>query len=288
MPIGAMLEVAVIIPHYNDVLRLQRCLEALMVQVDEAVEVVVADNASSDDLAPIRARWPQVQIVIQTEKGAGPARNKGVAATQAPWLMFIDADCIASPDWLSRGREIARMDTVIGGRVDVFHETAPPQSGAEAFETVFAFHMRDYLEKCAFLGSGNLVTSREVFDAVGGFRAAVAEDKDWSQRAARAGFHLGYEDSFVVGHPSRQDWAALRYKWLRLTSEGFLSEGQGSRSRWAMKGLLMPASAVAHAPRVLRHPNLTPLEKARAVTTLVKLRCFRMVWMLRQAITDQA
>ena len=80
-----MAEVAIIIPHYNDVARLERCLEALMPQVGADVEVVVADNASTADLGPVRARWPGVRIVTQPEKGAGPARNAGVAATDAPW-----------------------------------------------------------------------------------------------------------------------------------------------------------------------------------------------------------
>jgi len=284
-----MPEIAVIIPHYNDVPRLIRCLEALMPQVTGDVEVVVADNGSTESLDPVRERWPGVGIVTQPEKGAGPARNAGVAATTAPWLMFVDADCVASPSWLARGRAIADEDAVIGGRVDVFHETQPPQSGAEAFETVFAFHMRSYLEKGAFLGSGNLVTSRKVFETVGGFRPAVSEDKDWSQRAAKAGFRLGFDDDFAASHPSRQDWSALCAKWRRLASEGFLLEGQGAggRLRWAAKALLMPASALVHVPRVLRHPGLTGREKGRALATLAKLRLWRMIWMLRQAATGK-
>lgn len=282
-----MAEVAIIIPHYNDVARLERCLEALMPQVGADVEVVVADNASTADLGPVRARWPGVRIVVEPRKGAGPARNAGVAATEAPWLMFIDADCVPAPGWLARGRAIADAGAVIGGRVDVFHETPPPLSGAEAFEEVFAFRMRDYLERDAFLGSGNLVTSRAVFDAVGGFRPAVSEDKDWSQRAARAGFRLGFDEAFAVGHPSRRDWAALRAKWRRLTREAFLLDGQGARARWALKALLMPASVLAHAPRVLRHPGLTAGEKARALATLVRIRLARMVWMLGQVFRGE-
>ncbi len=110
-----MFNVAIIIPHYNDVVRLERCLEALMPQVSDDIEVVVADNASTVDLEPVAARWPGVRIVTQTEKGAGPARNAGVEATTAPWLMFIDADCVANPGWVARGLAIADAEAVIGG-----------------------------------------------------------------------------------------------------------------------------------------------------------------------------
>lgn len=289
MSVSAPPDVAVIIPHYNDPDRLIRCLEALVPQAGDDVEIVVADNASTVDITHIRAAFPTVRFVVQPESGAGPARNLGVAETTAPWIMFIDADCLPAPDWLAVGRAIAKADHVIGGRVDVFHETPAPKSGAEAFEQVFAFKMQAYLERDAFLGAGNLVTSRALFEKVGGFRPAVSEDKEWSQRAAATGFTLNFEDRLAVGHPSRQDWAALQRKWQRLGVEAFLLDGQGGagRLKWAAKALMMPVSALVHAPRILKAEGLTAQEKGRALVTLVRIRCARMVWMLQQSVTGK-
>lgn len=280
---------SVVIPHYNDVARLQRCLAALRPQVGQDGEIIVADNGSDVDLAPVRAAFPEVRFVVEPASGAGLARNCGVAASQGTWLLFIDADCLPAPNWVARGLEIATEGQVIGGRVDVFHETDPPLSGAEAFEAVFAFKMQAYLERDAFLGAGNLVTSRALFDAVGGFRPAVSEDKDWSQRAARAGYGLGFDADFAVSHPSRQDWPALRRKWRRLASEAFLLDATGRRGRilWGLKALAMPASILAHLPRVLRAPDLSGGEKLRAIGTLARLRLARMGWMLGQVITGK-
>jgi GT2 family glycosyltransferase len=287
-PLSMSFQIAVIIPHYNDSDRLARCLAALVPQAGPDVEIVVADNSSTVDLTRVRTDFPTVRIVVEAARGAGPARNLGVARTTAPWLMFIDADCLPAGDWIATGRRIAREGTVIGGRVDVFHETPPPCSGAEAFEQVFAFRMQAYLTRDSFLGAGNLVTSREVFEHVGGFRPAVSEDKEWSQRAAATGYRLAFDHDLAVAHPSRQDWPALRHKWRRLTSEGFLLDGQGARLKWAGKALLMPLSVLAHLPRVLRAGGLSGLEKARACWTLLRIRCARMVWMLRQAGTGRA
>ena len=280
--------IAVIIPHYNDPDRLMRCLAVLVPQAGEDVEIVVVDNASTVDISRVRNAFPAIRILTQPESGAGPARNLGVAETTAPWLMFIDADCLAAPDWIATGRRIAKEGTVIGGRVDVFHETPPPKSGAEAFEQVFAFKMQAYLDRDAFLGAGNLVTSRALFQDVGGFRPAVSEDKEWSQRAAAAGYVLAFDNDLAAGHPSRQDWSALRHKWRRLASEGFLLDGQGARVKWALKGLVMPVSILAHLPRILQTPKLNGAEKMRAAWTLVRIRCARMGWMLTQAVTGKA
>lgn len=280
-------QIAVIIPHYNDPERLSRCLGALVPQAEADVEIVVADNASTVDLQQVKDQFPSVRFVTEPESGAGPARNRGVAETTAPWIMFVDADCLPASDWLAVGRRIARPSAVIGGRVDVFHETPRPCSGAEAFEQVFAFKMESYLTRDAFLGAGNLVVSRAVFEDVGGFRPAVSEDKEWSQRAARTGYTLDFDNGFAVGHPSRQDWAALRHKWRRLTQEAFLLEGQQARVKWALKAVLMPVSIVAHLPKIAKAENLTAIEKGRAAVTLLRLRLARMGWMLQQVFSSR-
>lgn len=284
---GGGAEAAVIIPHYNDPERLRRCLAALAANDCRGVEIVVVDNGSDQPLDALAADFPAVRFVAEPEKGAAAARNRGVAETTAERLYFLDADCVAAPDWLAVAHRVAGRADLIGGRVEVFDETPPPRSGAEAFEAVFAFNFRRYIEDVGFSGAGNLLTTRRVFAAVGPFRNGLSEDKEWTMRARAMGFSLVYEDALRVGHPSRQDWGALRRKWLRLTREMFAltGGGPGARARWALRGLAMPASVLVHLPRVILTPNLaSPGERARAMAVLARLRLLRAGWMLRQAM----
>lgn len=277
---------AVIIPHYNDLPRLKRCLLALRENDLTRTEVVVVDNNSPVSLGDIQQAFPEVRFLVEPQKGAAHARNRGVAETIAPRLFFIDADCVPALNWLTVGRQIADRADLIGGRVDVFDETPPPRNGAEAFEAVFAFNFRRYIEVQGFSGAGNLLTRRDVFDAIGGFINGVSEDREWTMRAVARGYSLIYDDGFRVSHPSRQDWSALKAKWRRTTQEAYQLNGTGfaARMRWAIRGLAMPASAVVHTPRVLTSNKLASTgEILRAVATLIRLRCTRMVWMLRQA-----
>ncbi len=278
---------AVIIPHYNDVVRLERCLSALMAGDTDGAEIVVVDNGSTQSLDALRAAFPTVRFLTEPEKGAAAARNRGVRETTAPVLVFIDADCIPAPDWLSVARKVAPSADLIGGRVDVFDETPPPRSGAEAFEAVFAFDFRNYIEVQGFTGAGNLVTRRDVFADVGDFVNGVSEDRDWSMRAVAKGYRLTYEDAMIVSHPSRSDWGALRHKWRRLTSELCASNGFSARDRlrWGLRGLAMPLSALAHLPKIFKSPRLVSSgDRIRAAATLIRLRCLRMVWMVRQSL----
>lgn len=280
-------QIAIIIPHYNDRVRLERCLSALIKNDLSGCEVLVVDNGSEQSLLDIQEKFPAFRIVVEPKKGAAAARNTGVRETRAPLLMFIDADCVPEIDWVTVGREVSGKADLIGGQVSVFHETAPPRSGAEAFEAVFAFDFQHYIEVQGFSGTGNLITRREVFEDVGPFRGGISEDRDWSFRATAKGYQLIYEDRLRVGHPSRQDWAALRHKWRRITQEMFSQSGGSAKARlrWAFKGLIMPVSILAHLPKIVRSSKISGMgERVRATNTLVRLRLLRMVWMLRQAI----
>ena len=296
------LRIAIVIPHYADPVRLARCLDALAEQDLAGTEVVVIDNASPEgppDLSP----WPFARLVVEERKGAASARNRGVAETRAPFLLFLDADCVPEPGWLDAARAAAPRAGLVGGHVGVFDETPPPRSGAEAFETVFAFRVEDYVESKSFAVTANLLTTRAIFDEVGGFRDALSEDLDWSRRAVALGHPLSYEPAMSVLHPTRSDWSALRRKWRRLTDEGWglhraeragldagdsgaatAPAGAGARLSWAARALLMPASVPLHLPRMLRSGRLGGAgERLRGGLTLTRLRLLRMAWMLRQA-----
>lgn len=244
---------------------------------------MVVDNGS---IPPPRV--PEtVKLLIETQKGAANARNRGVAETSAGRIFFLDCDCIPAPNWVEVALSAGGDADIVGGTVTVFDETAPPRSGAQAFETVFAFDNRSYIARKGFSVTANLLTHRRVLDAVGGFQDGLSEDLDWCHRARASGFGLVHEDALRVAHPTRSDWAALRRKWLRLTDEAWgLTRGRRfARVSWGLRALAMPVSALAHVPRILWHPALGGMgERLAALTTLFRLRSLRMVWMLRQVL----
>ena len=212
-------DLAVIIPHHDDLTRLARCLGALMPQVDAGVEVVVVDNASALSPAAVCAVHPGVRLVIEGARGAAHARNRGLAETHAPLIAFLDCDCVPAADWIRAVRAAAARGDLVGGRIELFDETPPPRNGAQAFEAVFAFDNRTYVERRKFSVTANLVTRRDVAVATGPFVHGLSEDLDWCRRAVAQGFRLVYDDRLRVAHPSRGDWVALRRKWRRLTVE---------------------------------------------------------------------
>jgi len=274
--------VSVIMPHYQDLEGLKICLASLEAQdyPRDRFEIVVGDNNSPVGLAAVtEAVAGRARVVVVTEKGAGPARNGAVAASKGEVLAFIDSDCVAEPAWLTEGvAGLARFD-LVGGHVRVLVQDPDHMTSAEAFERVFAFDFKTYIEKKGFTGAGNMFCRRELFDRTGAFRVGLSEDLEWSRRAVATGARLGYAPGAVVGHPARVTWEQLRGKWRRLNAETFgLMDGQKhQRVKWLARNALMPLSAIAHTPKVLTSGELnTAKQRAQAIGMLFRLRLWRL------------
>ena len=284
-------DLAVIVPHYDDPVRLRACLAALAPQLAArpGTDCVVVDNASSCDLAPLAAEFPAIRWVTEPRKGAAASRNRGVAETTAPALLFLDSDCVPAHDWLATGLALAGSADVIGGRIDTFDETPPPRSGAEAFETVFAFRQRSYIEDKGFSVTANLLTSRAVFEDVGPLVVGLSEDMDWCFRAGALGYRIVYADDLRVAHPTRRDWPALLKKLRRTNDERFYLYGTGARARvlWALRAVAVFAMAFLQAPKLFRDPRLAGGERWRGAVTLIASRGARATWMMQQAFLSR-
>lgn len=272
---------SVIVPHYNDLASLDRCLSALQAQTYPAdrFEVIVADNGSpAGPEAVERAIAGRARLVTVSERGAGPARNGGVAVAGGDVLAFTDADCIPSPDWLRQGVAALEHSDFVGGGMQVLVDDERSITGAEAFELVFAFDNQVYVERKAFTVTANLFCPASLFRQVGGFRVGVSEDLEWSHRARDAGFRIGYAPEALVAHPARRDWRELTTKWRRLNHEtyGIVAARPQGKLRWLARSLVLPLSAIAHTPRVLTSPRLhSTQQKLSALATLYRLRAWR-------------
>ena len=273
---------SVIIPHYRDLANLDHCLTLLAQQeFAQPFEIIVVDNASPlpwTDIEAVVAR--RAHLIACAEKGAGPARNAGIAAARANRLAFIDSDCRPRTGWLAAGHAALDRFDFAGGQVVVEIEEPGRMTPVEAFEAVFAFRFKDYIEKKRFTGTGNLFAHKRVFDAVGGFKPGVSEDVEWSHRALAGGFSLGYEPQAVVGHPARRTYRDLKQKWERLNREGFLlarSRPYGVLRYWA-RSFAVLLSIAPHLLKVMRAPQLPRLlDRVKAAATLVRIRLFRFV-----------
>jgi glycosyltransferase involved in cell wall biosynthesis len=275
--------VSVVIPHYDDMERLDRCLDALMSQTmtRDQYEIIVADNNSPVGLKAVEAVVAgRARVTVATTRGAGPARNAGARVARGEVLAFTDCDCVPDPAWLERGLAALAQADFVGGKMEVLVPSGRPMTGAEAFEGIFAFDNERYVREKHFTVTANLFCPRDVFQKVGPFRTEVSEDNEWCWRARELGYRLGYAGDAVVGHPARGDWAQLKSKWRRICAErhALMKERGGGALRWIAQTWLELPAIPAHTFRVLRsRRELTPGERWAALRTLVAIRMWRFV-----------
>jgi glycosyltransferase involved in cell wall biosynthesis len=277
--------VSVIIPHYNDLDHLRCCLESLRNQSlsKDRYEVIVADNNSVGGVTAVKRIASDVTVVPAPEQGAGPARNAGAANARGAHLAFIDSDCIADKRWLEEGIVALAGFDYVGGQVITTIGDAEQLTPAQAFEAVFAFNFKKYIEKDRFSGSGNLFVPRAVFAEVGGFRARVAEDIEWCQRANAMGFRLGYAERAIVYHPARREWSELKRRWDRMMMEDIrlIMERPRWRLRWIAKATTVGLSPIAHWVPVVRSRQLVGMDaKVRGLFGLLRIRTYRSYRMM--------
>ena len=271
---------SVIVPHYNDLAALDACLRALEAQTYPRgqFEIVVADNHSPCGIDAVREIIAgRAKLVNVSEQGAGPTRNGGAAAASGKLLAFTDCDCLPEPGWLGAGLAALDRAEIVGGKMTVLVDRSRPLTAAEAFELVFAFDNRTYVEAKDFTVTANLFVRKADFERVGGFRVGVSEDQEWCLRAKRMGLRIAYADDAVVGHPARRTWGDFLKKWRRLVAEQYqiTREWPFGRLRWMIKTWALPFSIIAHVPRVLASNRIDAGSKPKALVALARIRLWR-------------
>jgi hypothetical protein len=96
---------SVVIPTYNRLPILQKCLQALAHQnlgAEHSYEVVVVDDGSTDGtMLWISQEMPAVQLYEQAHQGPAAARNLGVQKAKGDIIVFIDSDLVVTEMFLS-------------------------------------------------------------------------------------------------------------------------------------------------------------------------------------------
>jgi len=109
-----MERISVIVPAYNTAPWLVRCLDSLLAQTHENLEVVVVNDGSQDNTKEIldayAADHPKVKVIHKENGGVTSARLRGVAEATGDWVAFMDGDDYVEPQMYARLLEIALLN----------------------------------------------------------------------------------------------------------------------------------------------------------------------------------
>jgi GT2 family glycosyltransferase len=282
-------QISVVVPHLNQPDALEACLSSLDAQslARNLFEVIVVDNGSVSIPEDVVANHPRTRLLRELRAGPGPARNLGVRAATGEIIAFIDADCRAHPDWLTNAlRNIRALPegNVLGGDVRIWRDRWDTFSAIEAYEEIFGYRFKLFIERHGYSGTGNLVVRRTDYEKVGPFPGIeFAEDVEWGQRARAAGLAFHYVPEMVVFHPARRSLQELCVKWDRHMQHEFnMARGKrGWKIRWIVRALAVLASPTVHSVTVVGSDRIQGVSsRLKAIPVLCAIRGYRARKML--------
>ena len=183
--------VSFVLPALNEREHIERSVKSIQRYARHWLrEVIVVDNGSSDGTPEIALK-AGARVIDFPEGTVAAARNRGVAECAGEVLVFLDADVSLTSEW----------EAAFPAVLDSLTHTPRQITGSRcAPETRIDFLTRFWFARLAridarYVNSGHLITTRALFDVLGGFDAGreTAEDYDFCVRASAAG-------AMVVNH----------------------------------------------------------------------------------------
>ena len=161
----------------------------------------------------------------------------------------------------------------------------------EAYESVFAYRFKLYIEQHGFSGTGNLVVRRSDFLKIGPFRGIdVAEDIDWGRRARAAGYTFIYVPEMIVFHPARSSLQELFVKWDRHIQHA-VNIGRKDpvwRFQWFLRAFMTLASPAVDWTKVSASDRIHGVSaKFKAMLVLIVIRAYRAYRMMNLALSNK-
>jgi len=182
---------SIIIPTYNRLPILEKCLRAMEAQDFELeYEIVVVDDGSTDQtidfLKSQQTEFPHVRLYQQDHGGAAAARNLGIEKANGEIIVFIDSDLVVLPNFLTSHHQ------ALNGQDQAFTYGAVINTANFEHPTSELFKITDFSN--AYFATGNVAIAKHWLIEAGmfdlGFRQYGWEDLELGVRLKKFGLKL--------------------------------------------------------------------------------------------------
>jgi glycosyltransferase involved in cell wall biosynthesis len=194
--------VSVVVPTHNAGDSIVACLRTLVGQSHADLEILVCDDASTDDtLARVATvADPRIRILDgEGNRGVSAARNRGIRGASGDIVFFLDDDVEADPNWIERGLRRFEDDAVVGVEGKIVY-VAPSYVPRYSDRVVQNLEGGEYM-------TANAAYRRASLERVGLFDESLLryQDRDLALRVRSLGKIAFAADAVVVHRRERYD-----------------------------------------------------------------------------------
>lgn len=210
-----MVLASIIIVNWNAKSYLKGCIDSVLSQSFTDYEVILVDNASSDDSVDfVKNNFPQVTIIQNKENvGFAEGNNIGIKNSQGEIIVLLNPDTVTEKDWLSilintirSSKKIAAVTGKMYYLGDKYGKDAVfcTWSKIDPFSAApYNFHESEPVSKVDYLSGAAMAIKKDVLDNIGLMDSdyfLYFEETDLCARMIRAGYDLMYIPSAIVWH----------------------------------------------------------------------------------------
>ena len=221
-----MKKVTAIIVNWNDKDVIVECIQSILDQNRNKIDIIISDNGSKDDSVEfIRKRFPSIKIIENGKNlGFGSAINRGLGLAKGDYLLFLNSDLKLHSKCVGELAKVLESDSNVGGTIPkILHidqQNTINSLGVLINYTGIAYPnllgQKDpgYQEPFESACGGIFMLKREVYETVGGFDEDLFlyhEDHDLSWRIRLAGWHLKVIPQAVMYHHYKFNKGILKY-----------------------------------------------------------------------------
>src|SRR5688572_25742828 len=224
---------SVIVCAHNEAAYLAGCLHSLLAQSRPADEILVINNASTDETRTVAQQIPHVRVIDEPRKGLVVARETGRLAATGDILVYLDADCRAPLTWLERvERHFARDRSLIAltGPYRFYDWDWWGRLLIRAYDVTLAPATQLLVKYILRIGTifygGNFAVKAAALDAIGGFDTSIefhGEDTNVGRRLFAIGRVAMVHDCYLYTSARRYN-AMGKGAVFRLYVRNFTSE----------------------------------------------------------------
>ncbi len=209
-------DVSIIVPVFNKSKYTYNCLLSLQKHTRGKFEMIVVDDASTDDTGELLQKVENIVVINNTNNiGFIESCNKGAARAKGQYLLFLNNDTVVTENWLEPLLETIRRDDVgaVGARL-VYPDGKLQEAGCIVWADASGWNYGrgddpekpeynfvrevDYCSGAALMVKKGLFEKNNGFDVL--FKPAYYEDADMCFAIRRMGYRVMYQPGSVVVH----------------------------------------------------------------------------------------
>ncbi|MDE2071503.1 MAG: glycosyltransferase family 2 protein [Patescibacteria group bacterium] len=214
--------ISLVIPAYNEGKYIGDMLARIEPVHRDFFEVIVVDNASTDDTAAVAARYPWVRVVREDVRGTSPARQRGYLEARGDLVAFVDADNRLPTGWAAFAtKQFVQNSNLVGLSGPQFYYDVSRFFRALIY-TYWLLAVPAYWATGHVAMAGNFVARRTALQKIGGLDTRFTfygDDTNLARRLSKVGKMAFIWNFKIYSSPRRFIKEGLVYTaWTYVTA----------------------------------------------------------------------